>query len=309
MGNGSWSNDASNLIILIEDITGYSGLFGYSPAPGAGTLVFSITANAGTDPYGNAYAAGITLYGPEGTINLDGTSATWNDTVNGSGIQISVGGGAVLEEFEPSTVAGVTWDHGAVGASLASRLGTNTPETFLASPKNDAFAGTPASLTLYGYPQTSNGDVSSEAIIDAARTWVNSTIGWIASAWIKQAETWHTPTFAGTWVSTGTLNTNATFQGLQYRKDAEDNVWLSGGATTTGAGGTIFTLPAGYFHTTRRHLVPCWIFDSSAGTTSASFVQVTETGVVNLAASLTNITIATGDQVYINGKFPLGNIT
>jgi hypothetical protein len=309
MGNGSWSNDASNLIILIEQITGYSGLFGYSPAPGPGNLVLSITANAGTDPYGNAYAAGITLYSSEGTINLDGTSATWNDTINGSGIQISVAGGAVLEEFEPSTVAGVTWDHGAVGATLASRLGTNTPETFLVSPTNDTNPGSTSSLALYGYPQTSNGDVTSEAITTAQRVFENTPIGWITGSWIKAAETWHTPTFSGSWVSTGTLNTNATFQGLQYRKDAEDNVWLSGGATTTAAGGSIFTLPAGFFHTTRRHLVPCWIFDSSAGTTSASFVQVTEAGVVNVAASLTNITIATGDQVYINGKFPLGNIT
>jgi len=40
------------------------GLFAYSPTPGAGHLVASITAGPGTDPYGNTYLAGITSYAP-----------------------------------------------------------------------------------------------------------------------------------------------------------------------------------------------------------------------------------------------------
>jgi len=35
--------------------SGYSGVFVYSPAPGAGNLVASLTAVSGTDPYGNTY--------------------------------------------------------------------------------------------------------------------------------------------------------------------------------------------------------------------------------------------------------------
>lgn len=297
--------------VVIRGGTTLSGIsLYYDGTPALGNLVASIAAAAGTDDFGNAYAAGITTYSssPGATINQFENQSTWNDTVNGSGIQITVAGGSVLMEFEPNTVAGVTWDHGAIGAGLANRLGTNTPTTFVSSPKNTTFGGTAASISLYGYPQTSI-DVSSEAIIDAARTWVTSSTAWITGAWTKQSETWHNPTFAGTWATTGTLNGNSTFQGMQYRKDAEDNVWISGGAVSSGAVGTIFTLPAGYFHTTRRHLIPCWIFDSSAGTVSAGFAQVTETGAVNIAASLTGVTIATGDQVYINGKFPLGNIT
>ena len=38
------------------------GIFVYSPVPANGTLIASITASAGTDPYGNAYQAGITVY-------------------------------------------------------------------------------------------------------------------------------------------------------------------------------------------------------------------------------------------------------
>jgi hypothetical protein len=61
-----WSNQAADLIILEEQATGYSGLFGYSPAPAQGNLVLSSAAAAGTDPYGNAYLAGFTTYGKSG---------------------------------------------------------------------------------------------------------------------------------------------------------------------------------------------------------------------------------------------------
>jgi hypothetical protein len=75
MGNG-WSNQVTNLIVLVEQVSGYSGLFGYSPAPGPGNLVFSLTAAPGTDPYGNAYFNGLNLGNQQGAhfgIDLVGT--------------------------------------------------------------------------------------------------------------------------------------------------------------------------------------------------------------------------------------------
>lgn len=57
-----WSNQAVTLIVLFEEMTGFSGLFAYSPAPGTGTLVASIAAAPGRDPYGNPYQEGITAY-------------------------------------------------------------------------------------------------------------------------------------------------------------------------------------------------------------------------------------------------------
>lgn len=57
-----WSNQLTNLIILTAQQAGFSGLFGYSPSPGHGNLVFSIAAVPGTDPYGNAYQEGFTAY-------------------------------------------------------------------------------------------------------------------------------------------------------------------------------------------------------------------------------------------------------
>ena len=54
-----WSNQAVSLIILTEQTTGFSGLFGYSPTVGPGNLIFSVAAVAGVDPYGNSYPQGI----------------------------------------------------------------------------------------------------------------------------------------------------------------------------------------------------------------------------------------------------------
>ena len=45
-----WTNQAVSLIILTEQTTGFSGLFGYSPSAGAGNLISSVAAAAGTDP-------------------------------------------------------------------------------------------------------------------------------------------------------------------------------------------------------------------------------------------------------------------
>jgi hypothetical protein len=59
VSGSSWSNQAISLIVLTEQTTGFSGLFGYSPSVGAGNLIFSVAAKAGTDPYGNAYPQGL----------------------------------------------------------------------------------------------------------------------------------------------------------------------------------------------------------------------------------------------------------
>jgi hypothetical protein len=61
MGDSPWSNQVVSLIVLTEQTTGFSGLFGYSPTVGAGNLIFSVAARAGTDPYGNAYPQGLSI--------------------------------------------------------------------------------------------------------------------------------------------------------------------------------------------------------------------------------------------------------
>ena len=62
-----WSNQSQNLIILIEENTGFTGLFVYAPSPGLGNLALSIAAGTGTDPYGNTYISESVTGVPAGT--------------------------------------------------------------------------------------------------------------------------------------------------------------------------------------------------------------------------------------------------
>ena len=86
-----WDNQAVSLIVLTEQTSGFSGIFGYSPVVGTGNLIFSLSAAAGTDPYGNAYPQGLNLgagaitgidfvaYGANGGIFIySGTPASGN---------------------------------------------------------------------------------------------------------------------------------------------------------------------------------------------------------------------------------------
>ena len=66
----AWNNQAVSLIILTEQTTGFSGMFGYSPAVGHGSLIFSVSADAGTDSYGNAYPQGISSSIGQLTVNI-----------------------------------------------------------------------------------------------------------------------------------------------------------------------------------------------------------------------------------------------
>ena len=83
MAGTPWSNQMVNLIILTEDTSGFSGIFGYNPEPGTGNLVFSVAAKAGTDPYNNAYPAGVSAtagYFSSGpTAGFSGTDFTLNN--------------------------------------------------------------------------------------------------------------------------------------------------------------------------------------------------------------------------------------
>lgn len=258
-----------------------AGEFLYSGVPAAGNLSTSIAPVAGTDAFGNAYLDGVQ--------NYLGTSFT------------GIAGGNVWFGDMSTGYAGA----GLIGAVGATGIFLSAPT--YSEPDTATFAAESGDTSLSwsdaGYPSVNFG-------ASAAGTMV-----WVADAVVKSNAahnapiTWQTPTFNANWATTGTLNGNATFQGMRFRKDAEDNVWILGAAVANAAGGSIFTLPAGYFHTTRRHLLPCYIFDASAAAVVSGFAQVTETGVVNIAGSLAGVTIAASDQVFINGKFPLGNLS
>jgi len=59
----TWGNNVFPLVIVYSTTGTPTGLFVYSPTPGPGNLIASIT-NSATDPYGNATASVIAAYQP-----------------------------------------------------------------------------------------------------------------------------------------------------------------------------------------------------------------------------------------------------
>lgn len=180
------------------------------------------------------------------------------------------------------------------------------------SPVTDAFSQN-AFLTLYsgatgstsgqtGYQQAQlTGDLS----ISGAAVKMSSTFD--SGTWRNVPASWQTPTWGTNWAGTNTLGSMGGFRSLQARQCVEDDVWVLGAATTTGTSGTIGTLPSNMWPPTGdRVLLPAY-FDK-AGTTSVGTVQVTEAGVINSSPSLGGITPASNTQVFINGRYPLGNL-
>lgn len=106
-GSSGWSVNSDGSAefnhILIRNGESVSGTsLYYNGTPGAGTLVISISATAGTDTYGNAYVAGYAVYGTGGTVeyqvDLSG-NVTIGKTTTG-GFQLQPGSIPVLQVYD-----------------------------------------------------------------------------------------------------------------------------------------------------------------------------------------------------------------
>ena len=125
--SGPWSNQVTSLIILTEQTTGFSGLFGYSPSAGAGNLIFSLAAKAGTDPYGNAYPQGLsttlgsisgtTFNGTDFTINTSG-EFFYSGTPALGNLVVSIAQAAGTDGFGNAYQAGITSYNGGISGNL-----------------------------------------------------------------------------------------------------------------------------------------------------------------------------------------------
>lgn len=157
--------------VTIRGGTTVSGLgLYYDGTPAAGNLIMSIAADAGTDSFGNDYFSGMSVYDS-----------------SGSSIQVDAGSGSSAMRFTPPDVAGVTWATGSMGSSLGSRLGTNTPQVFLTAPYNTAFASN-ASISLFGNPETSNGDVTNEIFMSTFRVHVTGDMEIVGNLTAKNVQ-------------------------------------------------------------------------------------------------------------------------
>jgi hypothetical protein len=141
-----WSNQRISLLILDASVTGFSGLFVYSPFPGAGNLIGSWAAAAGVDPYGNAYPAGLSVSG--GAAIITGPDYIFNS----AGLFIYSGTPAAGNLI--ASVAAVAGTDG-FGNAYKSGFGTYGGGSFI---QQAILAGLPA-LILHASGDTGDGTI------------------------------------------------------------------------------------------------------------------------------------------------------
>lgn len=273
VGN-SWSNTTTSLIVLIEESGTYSGIFGYSPVPGPGNLVFSVAASPGEDPYGNTYLMGISSYVPgANTININAGAIT----------------GGLDQTCELILQDGL-W------ALQSGQHLTDTVQAVLAG--NSSPSGTNATVTAYASTGFLDEYISG-AIIKAPNGSVDPY-------------PWQTPSYNTGWAAGSTASTD--YQALMYRYTAEDEVWLYGSAhcTTGSPSNTVLTLPADYAPKPTGGVGVATIFPAGAIVSTTSADALNAVGRLNVQSSGTVVigalTMASSDNLYFNHKIPLGNI-
>jgi hypothetical protein len=149
---------------------GYSGVFVYNPTPANGNLKASIAAQPGTDPYGNAYPAGIMT--TNGTIEalLNSNALQWDNP------------GDPVHQALPSVFGNPS---GTLGNSLSitSGIGTSAP-------------GTASGLTFYDNVASSSTNIPSGQagiavslgaglIMDGWHSMPAMSAGWTAGGFAK----------------------------------------------------------------------------------------------------------------------------
>src|SRR5271166_5591006 len=124
-----WGSNVFPLLI-ITPTGGFTGLFLYSPGPGAGNLIGSWTSAAGVDPFGNAYPAGINV--TSGVLSGVVINAL-QETISPGPLIINAAGDLTVQTF---TVAGIN--------NWTAPAGVTSVQAFVEGPGGAGGAGVAA---------------------------------------------------------------------------------------------------------------------------------------------------------------------
>ena len=278
-----WTNVASSVLtantVIVVAGTPNAGIFVYSPVPAAGNLITSITATAGTDPYGNIYLAGTTSYSStrytrlfSGGLFLGPVSGGVPDTVNFGG----------LLEDDPSHME-------LIGISTGTGTTINPPIIRFIAGDDAKPTGTGSTPRLL----LSDGFGTSAADFKITGSMIHADLG-------ETSETWHTPTLGANWAAGPA---GGTVQAVQYRRDVQDNVVIVGAVHSTSAApaATIFTLAAGWRPAITQRVAG---IVNNAGAMSAVTMEINSSGAVSITPNLA----VSGADTYLTATVPLGTL-
>jgi hypothetical protein len=150
--NSDGSAEFNNVIIRGGTVVSGLALY-YNGPPAAGNLILSIAAAAGTDPFGNAYPAGLGVYGTDGDLTVDDGVLLLVGS-NGSQVALSAGGvGGASVFLTPQNLGGATWLDGSIATTLGA---SNRPGTVVSSPSEDSNTSKSQISLFGGGPSTSD---------------------------------------------------------------------------------------------------------------------------------------------------------
>jgi hypothetical protein len=280
-------------------VIGGDGVFFYNGTPAAGNLTGSWAPAAGTDPYGNAYPEGLQIDSAFGSILLSAVDGVLQ-SIGSSGRQVVMGDGSLQWSVPGSTGNGtldigatlrdMVWNSGELGAGDRSgKLGVTTS------------TGTPTAGATDTFPRaaTFSGLVPAHHYVSGAM--VKSDLAG------NTAETWQTsPAYTANWSASTTFNGATGWSGVQFRRDAEDNLVIIGafksGATVGGA--SVLQVPVGYRPSKPWPVV---VVRNNAGTITTGMGQISTAGNLNLQAG-SGVPPVAGGEYFVTGTVPLGNI-
>ena len=225
MANGS--AEFNNLTIRGAEVTDSTSLY-YNGTPATGNLVASISATAGTDPYGNTYLAGVNVYAVS----------------NGQNVFANLNGGAVNMGLlnSPTTAAVIGYGTLTIGSNQYTASVVGSPVT----------GGNTGSLSL-----TSNGLY----VLDAAGARpTNVYVSGVVLATDNAGNVLTTQTVSSyntNWAGNTSYGSLGTVETLSYKLLPDGRVHVHG-AFKTGSSApttnTVFMLPNGYYRTDRNQL-------------------------------------------------------
>lgn len=276
--NQDGSAEFNNIQIRGSSTVGGTALY-YAGTPAAGNLRYSISDTAGTDAYGNNYGQGVIAYhtGFTGDVGMVGGQFTLGHAPGFSN-----------------------------SATVRQSL-TFGGDILLDSGQGDSDHLDNAILrVLAGHASQVSGSATAPAVIvldNAATSAVDLHLSGsvIATDLSGNPRTWQTPSYNSGWAADSA--SAGTYQPLQFRLDAQNNVILDGIMHTTSStpNAVAFTLPAGYRPTGKGRR---FITMSNTGGLVPVYISIATNGDV----SVTSNPGASNVDVMFENFFPLGII-
>lgn len=305
-GSAAFNNvDIRGQVIGVGYELNADGLFFYNGIPTGGNLIGSWAHAVGIDTFGNQFPAGLQVTSSIGSVllsSLDGTLMSTGSsermvTMTDGSIQFSVVGDAGNGALSiGSSLRELVLHSGLL--DVADRSGQLTLSSSTLTPTAGVTDTFPRVSTM-----TAGGSVTAHHYVSGAVV-KSDLAGDTAEVW--QVVGGNGAAYNTNWVASTTFNGSTGWQGLKYRKDAEDNLVIIGcfKSNATVGGTSVVTLPTAFRPAQQW---PVNVQKNVAGTLTTGMGQISGGGNLNLLAG-SGVNPTASAEYLITGTIPLGNI-